>query len=159
MALGGAIGIVVGNELGAGKLERARDTARKMMAFSIFCAMAMALLLVVTSTLFPGLYQTTDSVRTLASYMIVVSAALLPFCAYAHGAYFTLRSGGKVAVTILFDSVYMWALVAPLVWLLSRFTSMDIHWLFLAGQSVEIIKCIFGYLLLSKTNWAKQLVG
>lgn len=159
MALGGAIAIVVGNELGAGKLEKARDTARKMMAFSIFCAGVMALLLIVTSTLFPRLYKTTDDVRTLAAYMIVVSAALLPFCAYAHSAYFTLRSGGKVAVTLLFDSVYMWVLVVPLVWLLSRFTPMNIHWLFAAGQSVEIMKCIFGYILLSKTNWAKQLVG
>jgi Na+-driven multidrug efflux pump len=91
--------------------------------------------------------------------MIVVSAALLPFCAYAHAAYFTLRSGGKVAITLLFDSVYMWVLVAPLVWLLSRFTPMNIHWLFLAGQGVEIVKCIFGYILLSRTDWAKQLVG
>jgi len=158
-ALGGAIAIVVGNELGAGRLDKARDTARKMTAFSIFCAVVMGSLLVVTSTLFPRLYDTTDTVRRLAAYMITVSAALQPFCAYAHSSYFTLRSGGKVAVTLLFDSVYMWVLVVPLVWSLSRFTDMDIHWLFLVGQSVEIVKCAFGYLLVSKTNWAKQLVG
>ena len=53
----------------------------------------------------------------------------------------------------------MWVLVAPLVFVLSRFTDMSIHWLFVAGQSVEIIKCMFGSVLLSKINWAKQLVG
>lgn len=159
LALGGAIAIVVGNELGAGKLEKARDTARKMMAFSIFCAFGMALLLVVTSTLFPLLYKTSGEVRSLAAYMIVMSAALLPFCAYAHAAYFTLRSGGKVAITLLFDSVYMWVLVAPFVWVLSRFTNMNIYWLFALGQGVEILKCIFGSLLLSKINWARQLVS
>ena len=159
LALGGAIAIVVGNELGAGKLEKARDSARKMMAFSIFCAVLMAALLVVTSVLFPRLYNVSADVRSLAAFMILVSAALLPFCAYAHAAYFTLRSGGKVLITLLFDSVYMWALVAPLVFVLSRFTNMSIHWLFIAGQSVEIVKCMFGSALLSRINWAKQLVG
>ncbi len=159
MALGGSIAIVVGNELGAGKLEKAKDTARKMMAFSIFCAAGMAVLLVATSTLFPRLYDTGANVRSLATFMILVSAAILPFCAYAHAAYFTLRSGGKVAVTLLFDSVYMWVLVVPLVFVLSRFTGMNIYWLFFLGQSVEIVKCIFGFALLAKSNWAKQLVG
>ena len=159
LSLGASIAIVVGNELGAGKLEKARDSARKMMAFSIFCACLMALLLVVTSILFPRLYNVGTEVRSLATFMILISAALLPFGAYAHAAYFTLRSGGLVAVTLLFDSVYMWVLVAPLVLVLSRFTDMNIHWLFIAGQSVEIVKCIFGFVLLDKINWARQLVG
>ena len=158
-ALGGSIAIVVGNELGAGRLDKARDTARKMMAFSIFCAAMMALLLIVMSALFPRLYNVSGEVRTLATFMILVSAALLPFSAYAHAAYFTIRSGGRVLVTLLFDSVYMWALVVPLVFVLSRFTDMSIHWLFVVGQSVEIVKCIFGYILLSRINWAKRLVG
>jgi Na+-driven multidrug efflux pump len=118
----------------------------------------MALLLVVTSILFPRLYNVGAEVRSLATFMILVSAVLLPFCAYAHAAYFTLRSGGLVAVTLLFDSVYMWVLVAPLVLVLSRFTDMNIYWLFIAGQSVEIVKCIFGFVLLGKINWARQLV-
>ena len=158
-ALGGSIAIVVGNELGAGRLDKARDTARKMMAFSIFCAAMMALLLIVMSALFPRQYNVSGEVRTLATFMILVSAALLPFSAYAHAAYFTIRSGGRVLVTLLFDSVYMWALVVPLVFVLSRFTDMSIHWLFVVGQSVEIVKCIFGYILLSRINWAKRLVG
>ena len=62
-------------------------------------------------------------------------------------------------ITLLFDSVYMWALVAPLVYVLSRFTDLGIHWLFVAGQGMEIIKCVFGSVLLAKSNWARRLVG
>ena len=159
MALGASIAIVVGNELGSGDLDRAKDSARKMMAFSVACAGGMALLLAVTSTLFPRLYNAGADVRSLATFMILASAAFLPFCAYAHSAYFTIRSGGKVMITLLFDSVYMWALVAPLVYVLSRFTDLGIHWLFVAGQGMEIIKCVFGSVLLAKSNWARRLVG
>ena len=62
-------------------------------------------------------------------------------------------------ITLLFDSVYMWVLVVPLVFVLSRFTNIHIYWLFILGQGVEIIKCIFGSILLAKSNWARRLVG
>ena len=159
MASGSAIAIVVGSLLGAGKLEEAKDTDRKMMAFSVFCAAVMGALMVAVSTVFPMVYETSDAVRHLATYMIIVSAITMPFCAFAHSAYFTLRSGGKVAVTLLFDSVYMWVIVIPLSVILSRFTDVNIHLLFAICQSAEILKAAFGYVLLRRGTWVRQLVG
>jgi Na+-driven multidrug efflux pump len=105
------------------------------------------------------LYDSPDTVRSLASYMIVVSGCAMPFFAYAHAAYFTLRSGGRVGITFLFDSVYMWTIVIPTVLVLSRFTDISIYWLFIAGNLAEVLKCIFGFIFLRKINWARQLVS
>ncbi len=159
MALGSSIAIIVGSLLGAGKLEEAKDTDRKMMAFSVMCAVGMGALLIGVSTLFPHVYETSAEVRRLATYMIITSALTMPFCAFANSSYFTLRSGGRVAVTLLFDSVYMWAVVMPISFVLSRFTDMDIHWLFAICQSAEIIKALFGFILLRRGTWVRQLVG
>ena len=159
LALGSAIAIVVGNQLGAGEIERARDTDRKMIAFSVTCAGGIGLLLIGVAQVFPLLYNSPDSVRSLATYMIVISGCAMPFFSYAHAAYFTLRSGGRVGITFLFDSVYMWVIVVPAVLLLSRFTDISIHWLFIAGNLAEVLKCIFGFIFLRKINWARQLVG
>ncbi len=159
LSLGSAIAIVVGNELGAGKTEQAKDTGRKMMAFSIACAAGMGVLLLIISPLFPQLYNTTEPIRALSTFMIAVSAIAMPFYAYAHAAYFTLRSGGKVAITLLFDSVYMWTIVIPTVMLLTHCTTVNIHLLFIAGNLAEMLKCIFGFLLLRKIDWANQLVA
>ena len=159
LALGSAIAIVVGNQLGAGEIERVRDTDRKMIAFSVTCAGGIGLLLIGVAQVFPLLYNSPDSVRSLATYMIVISGCAMPFFSYAHAAYFTLRSGGRVGITFLFDSVYMWVIVVPAVLLLSRFTDISIHWLFIAGNLAEVLKCIFGFIFLRKINWARQLVG
>lgn len=159
MSIGNSIAVIVGNELGAGKLEQARDTDRKMMTFSIFCATVMGALLIACSGLFPQLYNTDAHVRSLAGYMIIVSAVIMPMNAFAHSAYFTLRSGGKVLVTLLFDSVYMWSVVLPLSFVLSRFTDMSIYWLFVICQGCEIVKVIFGSILLKKGGWVRQLVA
>ena len=159
LSLGSAIAIVVGNQLGAGEIERARDTDRKMIAFSVTCASGIGLLLIGVAQVFPLLYNSPDSVRSLATYMIVVSGCAMPFFSYAHAAYFTLRSGGRVGITFLFDSVYMWAIVIPTVLLLSRFTDISIYWLFIAGNLAEVLKCIFGFIFLRKINWARRLVA
>jgi putative MATE family efflux protein len=159
MALGMSIAIVVGNLLGAGKIEEAKDADRKMIVLSVFCAVGLGGLLVALSTLFPMIYNTGEEVRALASYMMIVTAISTPFRAFAHASYFTFRSGGKVAITLLFDSVYMWAVVMPVSFLLSRFTTIGIHWLFVCCQGVEAAKFLLGVILLKKGNWAAQLVG
>jgi putative MATE family efflux protein len=158
MAVGSSIAIIVGKELGAGEIEKGKDSARKLMAFSISCAFLIEVILFGISSSFPLLYNTSDGIRELSTYMIRIMALALPFFAYANSAYFTLRSGGKVAITLLFDSVYMWSITIPVVFCLSRFTDMGIHWLFVAGTFAEVLKCVFGFILLKKVNWAKQLV-
>lgn len=158
LALGTSIAIVVGNLLGAGKIEEAKDADRKMVTFSVICAVCMAGVLVLISGLFPKLYNTGESVRELATFMIIVNAAVTPFRSFAHAAYFTLRSGGKVMITLLFDSVYMWAVVMPTAFVLAHFTGIGIHWLFILCQGVEAVKFVLGAVLLKKGNWATQLV-
>ncbi len=159
MAIGSSIAIIVGNLLGAGKTEEAKDADRKMMTFSVFCSMLLAATLICTSHLFPMIYKTTEEVRDLAAYMMIISAITMPFCAFAHSAYFTLRSGGKVLITLLFDSVYMWALVIPISLFIAHFTSWNILVFFAICQGTEIIKTIFGLILLKKGDWARQLVS
>lgn len=159
IALGSSIAIVVGNLLGAGKLEEAKDTDRKMITFSVLCSLGMAIVLAIVAPFIPLLYKTTDAVRELATYMMWVIAAIMPFCAFCHASYFTLRSGGKVFVTFLFDSVYTWLVVAPIAFCLSRFTSASIFLIYPICHGLEIPKVFFGALLLKKTHWVRQLVS
>lgn len=159
LALGNSIGIVVGNMLGAGKLDEAKETNRKMIFFSVLCALGMGALLCGVAAPFTLLYNTGEAVRDLAVFMIIVSAVSMPFSAYAHASYFTLRTGGKVLITFLLDSVYMWVAVIPATAVLAYFTGLGIHWIFIVGQGIEAAKCLLAWILLKRGNWAKQLVS
>ena len=159
MALGVSISIIVGNLLGAGKLEEAKDTDRKMITFSALCAVGVGLLLVALSSVFPQMYNTTDEAKQIATYMIIVYSLIMPAHAFANAAYFTLRSGGQVFITVLFDSVYMWVVVVPISAILGYLTDINIYWLYLACQSLEIVKAGFGLILVKHGTWVKQLVG
>ena len=72
--------------------------------------------------------------------------------------YFALRTGGRVGITFLLDSGFMWAVVVPTCLLLSRLTPMPIHWLFVCGQGVEGLKAALSLVLLKRVQWVRRLV-
>ena len=156
-ALGTSVGIIVGQKLGAGELDKAKDTAYKLIAFAATVAAVCGLLMALASPVFPKLYNTTEAVRTLASRMLIIMAIGLPFVAFSHSCYFTLRCGGKTLVTVLFDSVFMWVVAIPLSWALSRFTALPMFPLFVLCQLPEVIKCVLGFFVVRGGSWVQNL--
>ena len=156
--MGNAVGIIIGQMLGAGKsTEEVRDTDRKLIVTSILSCLIFGVLMVSVSGIFPKIYNTTDTVRSLATSLICISALFLPFNAYTHAAYFTLRSGGQTWITFLFDSCFVWSLCVPLAFCLSRFTSLPIVWLYLACSCMDLVKCVLGYIMLRRGTWIQNL--
>lgn len=159
MAMGSAIAIIVGQLLGAGKMEEARDTDTKLIAFSVFSCVIMGGALILTAPLFPMFYNTTDNVRELATVFIRIAAVCMPLHAFMHAAYFTMRCGGKTVITFLFDSAYLWCISIPVAFVLSRYTALPIAPLYLACQLIDIVKCTVGLILLKKGVWMNNIVA
>jgi putative MATE family efflux protein len=159
MAIGTAIGILIGQQLGAREFDDARRDVRRLIAFSLFVSVIIGVAYAVCAPLIPRLYNTTDSVRELARGIMFISAAFMPITAFVHASYFTLRSGGKTMITFLFDSCFMWAIMVPLAFCLSRFTDMHILPLYFCCQLVDVVKCVIGFILLKKGVWVRDIVG
>jgi len=158
-AFGTTISIIIGHLLGSGDLKKARDESTKILALVVAICVVMGTLMAVLAPAIPGIYNTEQSVKDLASEFLIVSALIMPIHGFTHAAYFTLRSGGKTIVTFLFDSVFMWTLTIPCAFILSRFTSFPIMTIFLAIQGIDTIKCILGFILIKKGIWLNNLVG
>ena len=159
MAMGGAISIIVGQLLGAGKMEEAKDADTKLIAFSVFSCVGIGSVLICIAPLFPMLYNTSENVKHLATWFLRIAAACMPIAAFTHASYFTLRSGGKTVVTFLFDSVFLWCISIPLAYMLSRHTTMYIVPLYLCCQLIDILKCILGFVLVKKGVWLQNIVA
>ncbi len=158
LSLGNAVGILMGQMLGAGNTElEVRDANRKLLALSVASGVVFGGLLASISGAFPLLYNTTHSVRHLAAALICINAFLMPFISYTNATYFTLRSGGQTLVTFLFDSCFVWTVCVPLAFCLSRFTDMDIVPLFLICQGTDLIKCLIGMYMIRQGKWIQNL--
>lgn len=158
LSLGSSLGIIVGKLLGAGKYEEAVDTDRKLIAFSMFVSVMMGTALFIVSGYFPGLYNTTDEVKQIATYLIRVCACTGPIVSFANAAYFTLRSGGKTVVTFIFDSGSMWILSVPIAFMGYYVFGLSIFVIFPIVQLLEIVKVILGAILIKKRVWVNNIV-
>lgn len=159
IAFGDAIAIVVGQHLGAGRFKEAKDTDTKLITFCVVLCMALGVVLYIAAPLFPELYKTTDEVKALAARYLRVSALFMPVWAFMHASYFTLRSGGKTIITFLFDSVYLWVIAFPVAYVLSRYTGMSLIPMYAWVQSIDIIKCVIGFVLVKKGVWINNIVS
>ncbi len=157
IAMGDAIAIIVGQQLGAGEIEEAKDSARKIIVMSVTFATLGGLMMFPISFIFPEAYNTNEQVKDIAGTLIRITSCFVPIHGLLHAMYFTIRSGGKTFITFLFDSCYMWVIVFPIGFVLSRFTGMDIMYIFIICQSVDLIKVVIGILIYKSGVWAKNI--
>lgn len=158
MAVGVAIGIIIGQMLGSGETEKAYDSARKLIAFSVFVSIIVGGSYFVASGYIPLIYNTTDEVRHLATALMRVVAIVMPLHASAHASYFTLRSGGQVFVTFLFDSCFVWVINVPVVLIICHFTSIPIIPLFAISEGLNLLKSLIGFWFFKRKIWIKNIV-
>ena len=159
LSMGSATAILVGQSLGANRLDEAMERAWKLLAFSILISLCSGLLLQIAAPMIPRVYRTEDHVRQLATGLLRIYGVSMPLMAFANSSYFTLRSGGKVLMTFLFDSGYTWAVAVPLAWCLVHLTNMNVLMIYLCVQLADIIKVSAGHILIKKGVWLNNMVS
>lgn len=159
LAMGEAVGIITGQILGKGDIARAKDTSRKMRAFTVFLGASFGLLMLCVAPFYPLLYNASDEIRKMATSFIIVYALIMPFGAYAHSSYFTIRSGGNTLITFLFDSCFAWSLEVPVAFYLSRCTNMGVIGMVCIVQSMEALKAGIGACMVLSGIWARNIVS
>ncbi len=157
LAVGNAIAIILGQTLGAGELKEAKAASYKLVAFSFVVSTAVGAVYFLAAEAIPYLYNTEQEIRDLATLLMQITAIAMPFDALAHASYFSLRSGGKMFITILFDSVFTWCVNVLLAFLLSRFTTISFPVMFAIIQSITVVKAVLGILLLRSDFWVKNI--
>lgn len=156
--MGGAIGILIGQLLGAGKHEEAKLRTGHLTVFSLILAGIVVLALIPLSFVFPAVYNTEASVRSLATDCILIQAIATPLWSYTNACYFILRSGGKTGITFLFDFGFSWLLQIPLAFCLSRFTDLPFYPLFAIVTWSELIKSVIGKWMVKSGIWINTIV-
>ena len=158
IAMGSCVSILVGQHLGANEFQEAKDTAAKVITFSVLVTVITSTVLYLVSGFFPQLYNTSQGIRLLAGRMICINAVVMPLQAFLHSAYFTIRSGGRTWITFMFDSAYTWCVAIPFAYCIVHFTSLEILPVYAMYCSLDIIKAIVGFILLKKGIWVRNIV-
>ncbi len=159
LSMGNAMGIIIGQLLGAGENEKARDNVRKLIFLSVMLSASIALIEIVAAPFIPLLYNTTSEVKMLATQFLRIAALHLPLSAFTACCYFTLRSGGRTIITIIFDSVSLWVVSIPVAIFLVTSTSIPIEQVYLVVLFCDLIKATLGLILVKKGIWIRNIIS
>lgn len=160
MSVGVAIGILIGHDLGSGKnKEKIKKEAFKSIFFSVFVSAVIAIIYAVCAIFIPHIYNVSDNARSIATQLMQVTALTMPLDAFAHASYFTLRSGGKVIITLIFDSFFVWGVTVTAAAVLINYTSLGIITVYFICQSLNIIKCVLGFVFVKRGSWIKNIIS
>lgn len=157
-AMGSVVSIMVGQRLGAGDFEGAKETDTRLITFTVLLHIVIGAILISTAPFIPYIYNTSQDVRSLTTTLLYIAGVILPVSAFMHTCYFTVRSGGRTVITFFFDCGFTWCVVFPIVYCLCRFTALPMPMIFLAAQLSEFIKAVIGFFMLKSGMWAKNLI-
>lgn len=158
-AMGNSISIIVGQRLGAGEIEYAKNYDLKMVFMNFMMCLGIGVALFGCSSFIPQIYNTSIEVKSLATSLLRVSACMLPIISLYYSSYFTMRAGGKTLLTFFFDSGYTFMFTFMVALCLTRFTNLPIFNVYLLVQCVDIPKAVLGITLVKKGIWVHNIVN
>lgn len=158
VAMGTCASIVVGQHLGANEFEEAKDSANKVIAFSVAMTLVSSVILFCMAGVFPKAYNTSETVRDIATKLIMVIACFQPIHAFLNASYFTIRAGGKTVITFCMDSLYSWVVAIPVAYCIVNFGHFDIITSYALYCCVDIFKAMIAYILLKKEVWVQNII-
>ena len=156
--IGSAAGIIVGNELGAGRLELGKAYGIKLMKFSYLIGFAStALVLAVTPLVVRMVILTETARRHLTGMMIIMAIYMIGRCVNTVTINGVMDGGGDTIFDMYSLAVCMWGLAIPLA-MLGAFV---FHWPVLLVYACtcldEVGKIPWVMLRFRKYKWVRNL--
>lgn len=158
LGLGNGGGIIIGHELGAGRLNTAKEYGRKLCKLSIICGTVSGLFLPVLSPLILAVTDLSNTANEYLKWMLVM-------CSYymigksinattIAGIFF---AGGDSKFGFLCDTVTMWCITVPLGLLAAFVLKLPVLAVYFIVNLDEIVKLPAVYRHYIKYKWVKDL--
>lgn len=158
--LGSATGVVLGNEMGAGRLADAKRHARVILVANLIFSVCLSTALIFLRAPILTLFALSPEVHAAAAACLFVFACYLPFKTNNYvNIVGILRSGGDTKYTLFLDFSGVWAIGVPMAILGGLVLKQPIYIVYAMVLAEEIYKAVLGYFRYRKGKWIRNLVG
>lgn len=156
--LSAATAVILGNELGAGKLKVAERYAKNFLILQFLITLVMAALCVASRGGIISLYRITDEVALDVSRCLIVFALFMPFKMFNYvNIVGVLRSGGDTKVCLFLDCSGVWIIGVPMAFIGGLVLQLPIYVVYAMVTLEEIYKTVFSYIRYRQKKWLRNL--
>ena len=154
-----ASAIMLGNKLGEGKYEVAKDWGKRFVKLTFGAGVVLGIILFFTSPYIPYLFTNiTENVKEDIVLILMVFSFYIPI-KFVNAMHIigTLRSGGDTLFTLFAEVGALWIIGVPLAFVLSLTTSLPIYIIVAIVNVEELIKFIIVNKRFLTYKWVKNL--
>lgn len=152
-----ASSVIVGQELGAGKIEESRRFKNWILTGATVFGVIFMLIGFSATFLIPFVFKNlTAAAQDTARGLVCVAAAYLPLWAYLNGQYSISRTGGDTMMGVICDTIGN-VLFLGGMFLLTFLTTLGPVAMYAIVKLSDIPKCLTAYFWLKKERWLVNL--
>lgn len=159
MGLASATGVILGNEIGAGKLRDAEKHGRQFLWFNTIFCIFLAVLLFILRPVIIGLFNITPEITENVKRTLMVFCLYMPFkMTNFVNIVGVLRSGGDTKYCLFLDFTGVWFIGVPMAFLGGLFFKLPIYYVYAMVLGEEIYKTILGFFRYRSKKWLRSIV-
>ena len=154
-----ASSVILGQELGAGKLQEAKRYKNWILSGSVLFGLIFMAAGFCTVWLIPFVFKNlSGDSQAIARGLIITAAAYLPLWAYLNAQYAISRTGGDTTMGVICDTVANILFVGG-IFLLVRFTALGPVVMYAIVKTSDVVKAVIAHFWLKKERWLVNLTS
>lgn len=163
MAVASTTAIIIGETVGAGEAERAKELGKvtNTVAFlmgALFGALAIGLVHLVVEPLVYPLFKMSAEASRIATMMLTVTFVVLPVQGFnTTNVVGVLRGGGDVTAAAAIDLSPMWVVGVPLAAVVGLVWKLDVLWVCVVRGVEQLVRATLGVIRLKSGKWVRDV--
>jgi len=157
MTIGMAVSTLAGQNLGAGRIERVRESFRWGLLFTCMITGSFAIVFMsIPSVLMSAFVGDPEVIHTGTVYLRIIGPSLVFFAIFfvSNG---VINGAGRTMVTMVFSLISLWGIRVPAAWLLSR-TSLGVTGVWCGFAASFFVSMIISLAYYRTGKWRRPLV-
>ncbi|MBQ9544484.1 MAG: MATE family efflux transporter [Clostridia bacterium] len=159
IGVGGALMIVVGQCMGAGKKDEVKHYTKWLIITSMFCQLVSALVIIVFMDPILAGYHLTESTAALTRELAIpYMLAGIIFWTLSYTAPHALRACGDVKYCMMLSSVSLWGVRVALAFVIFYFIRRDIYAVWIASYADWAFRSVSNLIRFKSQKWLEKKV-
>lgn len=155
--LASASSVIIGNIIGEGKYEKAKEYANTICILSFVMGILSGLTIYFVRPIVVNFYNVSQSTKTIAMQIMIATSIIAIFKSLTSNIMMgILRGGGDNKFVFKMEMIFLWCVSIPLGLLSAFVFKLPIFVIFITIKIDEVLKAISGVLRLKSGKWIKD---
>lgn len=153
-----ATAVIIGNTIGEGKKEKAKEYAYSIGIFSVVMGCISGLMILLIKPFVVNFYNVSYSTKLIAMEIMTVTSGIIVFQSLASNFMMgVLRGGGDAKFVLINDLIFMWLVAIPGGFFVAFVLELPVALVFLVIKCDEILKSLTSVYRVISGKWVNDV--